>query len=104
MSGEMIYINQRPTEAFFACRVHGDDMKEIGIGDNSVAVCRKQETAEDGDIVVSILNGAQTVRKYKRIGESVLLCGESNGIDPIIVTEKDDFAILGKVVEARTTL
>src|SRR5690606_37485670 len=41
----------------YALKVKGDSMIDEGIFDNDVVVIRKQETADDGNIVVAIING-----------------------------------------------
>ncbi len=99
-----IYINYRPSEDYFALRVHGNAMKDAGIFDNGVVIAHKQREAKDGDIIVCVLNGEQLVRKYKRIGETVLLYAANISADPIAISPQDDFLILGKVVEARLAI
>lgn len=96
-----IYVSYRPTEEYFALRVDGDSMKNAGIFNKSVVVCHKQETAESGDIVVVMLNGEQTVKRFKQVGTSIFLMPENSDFDPIPVTETDSLIILGKVVEVR---
>lgn len=100
-----IYISFRPAEEYFALRVHGDSMKNAGIVDKCVLVCHKQETAENGEIVVAMLNGEQTVKRYRVYGNNVFLMPENSDFAPIPVTTiKDELLILGKVVEIRVTL
>lgn len=96
-----IYISYRPKEEYFALRVHGDSMKNVGINDKCVIVCHKQEIAENGDIVVAMLNGEQTVKRFKLYGDTVFLMPENSEYEPIPISPTDDFLILGKVVEAR---
>lgn len=96
-----IYIAYRPAEEYFALRVHGDSMKNAGLADRSVIVCHKQETAENGEIVVAMLNGEQTVKRYKIHGGNIFLMPENPDYLPIPITPSDDFIILGKVVEIR---
>lgn len=99
-----IYISFRPKEEYFALRVHGDSMKDAGIVDKSIVVCHKQETAENGEIVVAMLNGEETVKRYKIHGNNIFLMPANNDFMPIPVTPSDEFTILGKVVEIRVTL
>lgn len=99
-----IYVSFRPSEEYFALRVHGDSMKNVGINDKAIIVCHKQETAESGEIVVAMLNGEQTVKRYKLHGGAVFLMPENSDYLPIPVTPADDFLILGKVVEIRITV
>lgn len=99
-----IYISYRPPEDYFAVRVHGDSMINAGIPDKSVLVVHKQECAENGEIVVAMLNKAQTVKRFKIISGSYFLMPENPNYDPIPVTDKDELIILGKVVEVRFAL
>lgn len=95
-----IYIDQRPTSDYFALRVNGQSMKNV-IPDKSIIIVRKQETADNGDIIVAMLNGEQTVKRFKRYGDNIFLMPENPSFEPIPVTPTDDFLILGKVVESR---
>lgn len=99
-----IYISFRPKEEYFALRVHGDSMINAGIQDGSILVVHKQETAENGEVVVAMLNGEQTVKRLKILGETTFLWPENPAYDPILVTAKDSFIILGRVVEVRFSL
>lgn len=99
-----ISCNFKPSEEYFALRVHGDSMKNAGIQDKCVIICHKQETAESGEIIVAMLNKEQTVKRYKIHNDSVYLMPENPEFLPIPITDKDELLILGKVVEIRITL
>ena len=99
-----IYISFRPKEEYFALRVHGDSMINAGIADGAVLVVHKQECVENNDIVVAMLNKAQTVKRFKMFGDNIFLKPENPAYEMIPVTEKDELVILGKVVEVRFML
>lgn len=99
-----VYISFRPKEEYFALRVHGDSMINAGIRDNSILIVHKQPYATCGDIVVAMLNGEQTVKRFKMYGENIFLMPENPDYEPIPVLKGADFLILGKVVEVRMTL
>ncbi len=99
-----IYISFRPKEEYFAVRVHGDSMINAGIADGAVLVVHKQQSVENGDIVVAMLNRAQTVKRFKIFGDNIFLKPENPAYDLIPVTDKDEFIILGRVVEVRFML
>lgn len=100
-----IYVNYRPKEEYFAVRVHGNSMKNCGIIDNSIVIVHKQETAENGEIVVAMLNREQTIKRFKRVNnEVILLVPENPDFEPLVVTKQDELIILGKVVEFRVSL
>ena len=100
-----IYVNYRPKEEYFAVRVHGNSMKNCGIIDNSIVIVHKQETAENGEIVVAMLNCEQTIKRFKRVNnEVILLVPENPDFEPLVATKQDELIILGKVVEFRVSL
>lgn len=99
-----VYASFRPAEEYFALRVHGDSMKNIGIIDKSIIICRKQQTAENGEIIIAMLNREQTVKRYKIHGSNIFLMPENPDYLPIPITPADEFIILGKVVEIRVKL
>lgn len=99
-----IYISFRPKEEYFALRVHGDSMINAGIADGAVIVVHKQECVENNDIIVAMLNKEQTVKRFKMFGDNIFLKPENPAYEMIPITEKDEFIILGKVVEVRFML
>lgn len=99
-----IFISYKPKENYFALRVHGDSMINAGIRDKSVLVVHKQSYAENGDIVVALINGESTVKRFKLYGENIFLMPENPAFEPIPVLKGSDFFILGKVVEVRMSL
>lgn len=99
-----VYISFKPKEEYFALRVHGESMINAGIRDNSILIVHKQSYANCGDIVVAMLNGEQTVKRFKMYGDNIFLMPENPAFEPIPVLKGADFLILGKVVEVRMAL
>jgi repressor LexA len=67
-----------------------------------VVVDSSQKTPKDGDIVVAVIDGMATIKRYRedKAGKRVLLEADSTEkYHPIIVHQGDDFTISGKVVE-----
>ncbi|MFH1687221.1 MAG: transcriptional repressor LexA, partial [bacterium] len=88
-----------PSGDSFTLRVTGDSMKNAGILDGDLILVKKQAEAHKGDIVVAVLNGEATVKRYLPEGKRIRLQPENNDFDPIIVTRSSgDFRIAGKVV------
>mgnify|MGYP001101789437 CR=1 FL=1 len=81
----------------FALRVVGDSMIEAGIMDGDYVIIRHQETAEEGDIVVALVNGEVTLKRLFREADGVRLEPANPNMAPIHVTS-GDFTIQGKVV------
>jgi repressor LexA len=83
----------------FTLRVSGNSMKDAGILDGDLVMVRKQQTAQKGDIVVAIVNGEATVKRYMPTDNKILLLPENEEFDPIVVARKSgEFSIAGKVV------
>lgn len=58
----------------YALEVKGDSMIEAGINDGDVVVIREQDTAENGDIVVALVEGFEaTLKRYRRKGGMIAL-------------------------------
>jgi repressor LexA len=62
---------------YFAVRVEGDSMKDAGIFEGDVVVARKQATAEDGDIVVAMLDGETTLKRVRQHRRCATLVAEN---------------------------
>ncbi len=63
-----------------------------------IVIVRKQDTADDGDIVVALLNNEEaTVKRLRRDGNTVKLTAENPDYQPIIACG-DCVCIQGKVI------
>jgi len=82
-------------EDSFILRVRGDSMIEAGIFDKDYVIVRKQDYADDGDIVVALLDDSATVKRFFMDDRNVIrLQPENSSMEPIIVSQ---VTILGKV-------
>jgi repressor LexA len=84
-------------KADFLLEVRGDSMKDAGILDGDMVVVRRQETAEDGEIVVAIVgdDSEATVKRYFREPDHIRLQPENDDFEPIRST---DVAVAGRVI------
>ncbi len=88
-----------PKGESFSLKVVGDSMHDAGILDGDFVLVRKQSTAQAGEVVVAIVNGEATVKRYFPDGASVRLQPANDAFEPIIVGRKSrEFRIAGKVV------
>ncbi len=83
-----------PDEDTFILTVKGDSMINAGILNGDRVIVRQQPTAEDGDIVVALIDDSATVKRFYREDGYFRLQPENDTMDPIIVEE---LKILGKV-------
>ena len=81
----------------FVLQVKGHSMKEEGILDRDFVVIRKQQTAENGETVVALINNEATIKKYYKRKNHVELHPAHKDMEPILV-RKGDFRIEGRVV------
>lgn len=80
----------------FMLKVAGESMINAAILDGDLIIVQKQETADNGDIVVALINGEDaTVKTFYREDGHIRLQPENDAMSPIIVTNA---AVLGKVV------
>ena len=79
----------------FLLKVVGDSMVEAAICDGDWVVVRQQQVADNGDIVVAMIDGEATVKTFKRAGGQVWLMPHNPAFDPIPGNEA---TVLGKVV------
>uniref|UniRef100_A0A7C6A960 LexA repressor n=1 Tax=candidate division WOR-3 bacterium TaxID=2052148 RepID=A0A7C6A960_UNCW3 len=82
----------------FLLRVSGDSMREAGIFDQDLVIVRPQPTANNGDIVVALLDDSATVKRFYQKGGRILLKPENPRYPIIIVKRHERLTILGIVV------
>ncbi len=82
-------------ESTFVLRVRGDSMIDAGILDGDYVVVRQQSTAENGDVVVAMLDDEATVKRFFREADTIRLQPENSALEP---TFTRDVTVLGKVM------
>lgn len=82
-------------DTVYMLHVHGDSMIEAGIFHNDLVLVRKQSSAENGDIVVAMIEDSATIKRFFREKDHIRLQPENPAMNPIIVR---DVTILGKVI------
>lgn len=77
-------------EEYFALTVRGTSMINAGIPDGSLVLIHQQPVAENGQIVACRVNGDEaTLKRFKQIGDTILLMPENPDYQPIIVKCSD---------------
>ena len=92
-------VYRLPTEIFgngeiFLLHAQGDSMEDAGIRSGDLLVIKKCDTAENGDIVVALLDDGATVKRFYKKNTHVVLHPENEKYNDIIAK---DVAILGIV-------
>ena len=78
----------------FMLKVRGDSMIDAGILDGDLVLVKKQNTAENGDIVVALIEDEATVKKFYKEKGFIRLQPQNQFMQPILVPT---CTILGKV-------
>jgi repressor LexA len=81
----------------YLLRVRGDSMKDAGILEGDHVVVQRRETARDGEIIVALVDGEATIKRFFREADHVRLQPENDAHEPIRVSG-GDVAVVGKVV------
>ena len=84
-----------PENEMFALRVSGNSMIEAGILDGDIVIVEKTPIAENGDIVVALIDDEATVKTFYKEDGHFRLQPENRAMLPIIV---NSLMILGKVI------
>ena len=81
-------------DEYFALRVRGESMPNAGILPGDLVVVRRQQTANQGEIVVAMIEDEATVKRFSRQNGHIWLLPENDAYSPIDGTYAQ---ILGKV-------
>ena len=84
-----------PNTETFMLRVKGESMINAGIFDGDQIIVSSQSNAENGDIVVALLDDSATVKRFYKEGDHYRLQPENDFMEPIICSSVQ---ILGKVI------
>ncbi len=88
----------RKGSELFGLKVRGDSMIEAGILENDIVIVSIQKYAENGDIVVALLEGESTLKRFKKDNEGIKLIPENKEYPVIAINNYEEFSIIGKVV------
>ena len=98
--GETVMVDASLTRAcsVFALRLDGASMRDIGYETGDVVIIRRQQLAENNDIVAAVVNGEATLKRLIYTPDRIALKAENPDFAPIEVGCGDEFRIIGKVV------
>ena len=87
-------VEMAPNAQCFALQVKGDSMINIGINDGDYVFVRETSSANNGDLVVALVDDSATVKNFYKENGHIRLQPQNDDMEPIIV---NDCKILGKV-------
>lgn len=94
---------------YFYLKVCGDSMKDCGIVEGSLVLFRKQQYAENGEIVACLVGGeSATIKRFSKQGRRIELLPENEEYEPIVLSpeefEMGEARILGVAREVKIKL
>jgi len=88
----------RNNKGMFALRIKGTSMINAGILDGDFVLVHQQPTADQGEIVVALIEGEATVKRFYKDKNKIKLKPENETMEPIFIDPKEnDVIIIGKV-------
>jgi len=81
-----------------ALKVRGNSMIDSGIFDGDIVIVKRQSTAENGQIVVALVDGAATIKRIYYHRDRVELRASNPEVEPIFLTGGQAFEIYGILV------
>lgn len=86
------------TKGIFALRVKGESMINVGIFDGDFVLVHQQPIAEQGEIVVALIEDEATVKRFYKEKGMIRLQPENDAMEPIIINPREErISIIGKV-------
>ncbi len=82
----------------FALKVRGDSMVNAGIFENDLVIISPQKDAQNGEIVVALIDDEATVKTYEQKNNKIRLLPENDKYQPIEISDLREFSIVGKVI------
>lgn len=88
-------VEMMPNKQTFLLEVQGESMINAGILSGDYVLVQEESTADNGDMVVALIDDGATVKTFYKEEGVIRLQPENDFMEPIIVT---DCTILGKVI------
>jgi repressor LexA len=85
----------KSNKELFMLKVSGESMIEAGILDGDLSIIEKANSAQNGDIVVALIENEATLKRFFKEKDHIRLQPENKNMDPIIVP---DCQVIGKLV------
>jgi DNA polymerase V len=94
---DLAKVLQPNPDASFIVRIKGNSMEEANMPDGCLAVVDRSIRPHSGAIIVAVLNGEFTVKRFVKQGSVVMLQPENPYFKTIVITEEMEFQVWGVV-------
>ena len=90
------YLVKHPASTFLV-RASGESMINAGIFPDDILVVDRSLKAEDGKVVIAVVDNELTVKRYRKKGKKIFLEPENNAFDPIVIADESEAFVWGVV-------
>ena len=81
---------------YFALNVIGDSMIDVGINEGDIAIIKQKNNANDGDLVVALIDDTETtLKRFKRSGPKIILKAENKNYNSQVYESGSNIKIQG---------
>jgi DNA polymerase V len=94
---ELLIVNP---DATFAVRIVGESMTGVGLFPGDIAIVDRAMTAVDGSIVLALLAGEFTIKRYRKKGARTWLQAENPAFENIEINEDSGFEVWGVIAKS----
>ena len=90
------YLIKHPASTFLV-RASGESMKGAGIFPDDILVVDRSLKAENGKVVIAVVDNELTVKRYRKKGKNIILEPENEAFDPIVIPRESEAFVWGVV-------
>ena len=90
------YLVKHPASTFLV-RASGESMINAGIFPDDILVVDRSLKAEDGKVVIAVVDNELTVKRYRKKGRKIILEPENDAFDPIVIPQASEAFVWGVV-------
>ena len=90
------YLVKHPASTFLV-RASGESMINAGIFPDDILVVDRSLKAEDGKVVIAVVDNELTVKRYRKKSKKILLEPENDAFDPIVIADESEAFVWGVV-------
>ena len=90
------YLVKHPASTFLV-RASGESMINAGIFPDDILVVDRSLKAEDGKVVIAVVDNELTVKRYRKKGKKIILEPENDAYDPIVIPHESEAFVWGVV-------
>jgi repressor LexA len=93
-----LFAGKDASKELYALKVRGQSMIEDLIDEGDVIIIKKQETAENGERVVALVDGGATLKRFYRRKGQIILEPSNSSMNALVLEPNSDIKVIGVLV------